>query len=164
MNQTNDKENDRMDIPEQLPRVRIEPMSLANVEAVEELERECFSNPWSLDSLAEELSNPLAVFRVITVGGEIAGYAGMHHIIDEGYITNIAVKAEFRRQGVATALMRYLLTYAEENDMRMVTLEVRASNEKAIALYAGLKFEEVGCRRRFYTNPTEDALIMTRKI
>jgi ribosomal-protein-alanine N-acetyltransferase len=144
--------------------MKIEPMSLTTVEAVEEIERECFSNPWSLDSLAEELSNPLAVFRIVTVGGRIAGYVGMHHILDEGYITNIAVKREFRRQGVGTALMRYLLAYAEEKEMRMVTLEVRASNEAAIALYEGLKFERAGLRRGFYVSPTEDALIMTRKL
>jgi ribosomal-protein-alanine N-acetyltransferase len=144
--------------------MKIEPMSLANVEAVEAIERECFSHPWSLDSLAEELSNPLAVFRVVSVDGKIAGYVGMHHILDEGYVTNIAVRAEFRRRGLASALMRYLIAYAQDMDMRMVTLEVRASNAGAIALYEGFKFEEAGFRRGFYTSPTEDALIMTRKI
>jgi ribosomal-protein-alanine N-acetyltransferase len=144
--------------------MKIEAMSVATVEAVEELEKECFSRPWSLDSLAEELSNPLAVFRVLKINGEVAGYVGMHHIIDEGYITNIAVKPAFRRQGVATALLRYLLHYAEDKDMRMVTLEVRASNIGAIALYESFKFEQAGCRRGFYTHPTEDAVIMTRKL
>lgn len=151
-----------MDTPE--PQIQIAPMSLDTVEAVEVLEQECFSNPWSLDSLAEELSNPMAVFYTAEADGAVAGYVGMHHIIDEGYITNIAVSERFRRRGIATALMKHILAYAEENDLRMVTLEVRRSNSAAIALYEGLDFEETGGRKDYYTNPTEDALIMTRKM
>ena len=151
-----------MEIPE--PRMRIAPMSLETVEAVEAIETECFSVPWSLDSLAEELSNPLAVMRVALIGDEVAGYVGMHHIIDEGYLTNLAVTARFRRQGVALALMHELLRYAEENDLQMVSLEVRESNEAAVALYSGLDFDQAGLRRDYYTNPTENALILTRKM
>lgn len=149
-----------MDIPEPL----IAPMNLETVEAVEGLERECFDNPWSLDSLAEELSNPLAVFRTAQVDGNVVGYAGMHHIIDEGYITNIAVSQRFRRQGIAAALLQELLDYAEENDLAMMTLEVRPSNAAAISLYEAFDFERIGRRKEYYQNPTEDALIMTRKL
>jgi ribosomal-protein-alanine N-acetyltransferase len=113
--------------------------------------------------LAEELSNPLAVFFTASIGGEIVAYAGMHHIIDEGYLTNIAVKSTFRSRGIATALIKKLAAYAEENDMRMLTLEVRASNEDAIRLYDKLDFDRVGLRPNYYTNPTEDAVLMTRK-
>lgn len=151
-----------MDIPE--PRLQIESMSLSTVEAVEALEKECFSNPWSLDSLAEELSNPLAVFYTASIDGKVVGYVGMHHIIDEGYITNIAVTESHRRQGIANRLMREILSYAEENDLRMVTLEVRPSNTAAVAMYESLDFEQTGQRRDYYANPTEDALIMTRKM
>lgn len=146
------------------PRICISPMSLETVQAVEQLEQECFSTPWSLDALAEELSNPLAVFYVATVDDTVVGYAGMHHIIDEGYITNVAVTAGFRRKGVATALLDALLDYAKQHDMQMLTLEVRASNDAALALYSALKFEQTGTRKAYYRGPTEDALILTRDL
>ncbi|WRS26792.1 ribosomal protein S18-alanine N-acetyltransferase [Oscillospiraceae bacterium MB08-C2-2] len=151
-----------MDTPE--PRIRISAMSVENVEKVEELEKACFSAPWSLDSLVEELSNPMAVFRVAYLGEELAGYMGMHHIIDEGYITNIGVFPQLRRQGVARALLEDMLCYGEENDLNFLTLEVRPSNEAAIALYKAYGFEEAGRRTGYYQNPVEDALLLTRKL
>lgn len=151
-----------MDIPR--PRIRIAPMTIETVEAVEALERECFPRPWSLASLTGELGNPMAVFRTAGVDGVIAGYVGMHHILDEGHLTNIAVSGRFRRQGIASALMAYLLDYAAEHDLRMVTLEARRSNAAAVALYEGLGFERTGCRAGYYDAPAEDALIMTRKL
>ena len=150
-----------MDTPE--PRIQIEPMTMENITQVEALEKQCFSVPWSIDSLAQELSNPMAVFYTAHIDGEIAGYAGMHHIIDEGYIANIAVSPAHRRRGIASALVGELLAYAEENELAMLTLEVRASNEAAIALYTRFGFEPAGHRRRFYTGPVEDAIIMTRQ-
>lgn len=148
-----------MDTPD--PRIQIQPMGLDTLREVEALEQECFSNPWSLDSLADELSNPIAVVRTAAINGKVVGYAGMHHIIDEGYITNIAVTQSHRRTGVATALMEELIRYAEENDLRMLTLEVRPSNHAAIAFYKKFNFEQEGRRTHYYTNPTEDALILT---
>ena len=140
----------------------IVPMQASHIEALAELERMCFDPPWSFDALADELSNPLAVFRVAEMEGGVAGYVGMHHIVDEGYITNIAVFPKFRRRGVAADLMGELFTYARENEMQLITLEVRQSNRVAIDFYARYGFKEEGRRRRFYHNPTEDALIMTR--
>ena len=139
-------------------------MSLATVQAVEALEQECFSNPWSLDALAEELSNPTAVFYVAELGGQVVGYAGMHHIIAEGYITNIAVAVHCRRRGVASALLDALLDYARQNDMQMLTLEVRPSNDSALALYTAFQFSQTGRRKNYYKGPTEDALILTREL
>lgn len=143
------------------PCITIEAMTAETVEAVAALEQECFANPWSLDGLVEELSNPLAVFRVAFAEGQAAGYVGMHHILDEGYITNIAVGEAHRRTGVATALMRDLMAYAAKHKMSMVTLEVRPSNKAALELYSRFDFREEGRRRDFYRNPTEDALILT---
>lgn len=151
-----------MDTPE--PRLQLEPMTLETVEAVEALERECFSSPWSLDSLVEELSNPLSVFYIARSAEGVVGYVGMHHILDEGYLTNLAVTASFRRQGVARALLDQVLAYGEEHELQMVTLEVRASNEPAIALYKRFDFEQEGRRKSYYQDPVEDALIMTRKL
>ena len=86
----------------------------------------------------------------------------MHHIVDEGFICNIAVFSQYRRQGVATALMQELDDYAKENEMASVSLEVRQSNLSAQQLYGKCGFEVVGKRKDFYANPTEDALIMTK--
>lgn len=150
----------------EIPRTRpvINAMTMQTVEEVEDIERACFSSPWSLDSLVEELSNPLAVFRTAELDGKIVGYAGMHHIIDEGYITNIAVLPDYRRQGIARALMESIFEYAEENELKMVTLEVRESNAAAQAMYESMEFEKTGMRKRFYTLPTEDCIIMTREL
>lgn len=139
--------------------VRMQPK---HIEALERLEQECFSSPWSFDALVSELSNPLAVFCVAEIDGEVAGYVGMHHIVDEGYICNIAVFSQYRRRGVATALMQALHNYARENDMASISLEVRQSNRIARQFYEKFDFEEVGRRKNFYANPTEDALIMTK--
>lgn len=151
-----------MDIPE--PRIQLAPMNVGTVEQVEKLERQCFATPWSLDSLVEELSNPMAVFYTAQMDGTVVGYVGMHHIIDEGYINNIAVAPGYRRQGVATALMESLLAYAKEQEIAMLTLEVRPSNAQAMALYESFDFEKTGQRRDYYTNPVEDAVIMTREL
>lgn len=140
--------------------VKMQAKHIENLAAIEKL---CFSKPWSYDSLAEELSNPLAVFFVAEdEEGKTLGYAGMHHIVDEGYITNIAVHPDFRRQGIATELVRALDEYAEENGLALLTLEVRRSNDAAISIYRREGFDEEGVRRGFYENPVEDALIMTK--
>lgn len=141
--------------------IKIVPLAAEHIEALAGLERECFSSPWSYEGLLEELSNPMAVFRVAVVGDEVAGYVGMHHVLDEGYITNVAVKEGLRRKGIARRLLQALKAYGEENEMAFITLEVRVSNLAAIELYRSEGFEAAGVRRGFYTGPTEDALMMT---
>ena len=151
-----------MDEQSQSQPINSVPMGPEHIETLARLEQVCFSSPWSFDALAGELSDPLAVFRVATVNGQVAGYVGMQHILDEGYICNIAVFPEYRRRGVATALLHALDAYAKENGMASISLEVRQSNEAAQRLYSRFDFETVGRRNHFYQNPTEDALIMTR--
>ncbi|SDM67888.1 ribosomal protein S18-alanine N-acetyltransferase [Acetanaerobacterium elongatum] len=141
--------------------IEIVPFEAAHLETLAELERQCFSSPWSYEGLLEELSNPMAVFRVALVDGKVVGYIGMHHVVDEGYITNIAVFEEFRRKGIGRLLLQELKDYGKENDMAFITLEVRCSNLAAIELYRAEDFEVAGMRKGFYTGPTEDALIMT---
>lgn len=142
---------------------RIVRMQPQHIERLAEIERLCFSKPWSYDGLAEELSNPLAVFFVEEdENGVAVGYAGMHHIVDEGYITNIAVHPDFRRRGIATKLLQALDKYADESGLTLLTLEVRRSNTTAINLYKREGFDEEGVRRGFYECPAEDALIMTK--
>lgn len=143
---------------------QINGMTIANVKDIEDVERQCFSQPWSLDSLVQELSNPHAVYRTACLDGKTAGYAGMHHIIDEGYITNIAVLPSYRRRGIAKALLDDMLEYAGKNGLSMLTLEVRENNAAARYLYESYGFKNVGRRKNFYQSPTEDGIIMTREL
>jgi [ribosomal protein S18]-alanine N-acetyltransferase len=138
-------------------------MKAKHLEDIAQLEKLCFSAPWSFDALAEELSNPLAVFLVAESNKAVCGYVGMHHITDEGYITNIAVFPQYRRKGIASMLLKALDEYAQKNDLSFITLEVRQSNEAAINLYESFNYKNAGERRGFYEDPNEDAAIMTKK-
>lgn len=126
-----------------------------------ELEKLCFSEPWSEKALLEEIDNPAAYFVAAVEGEEILGYGGMHTVLGESYIDNIAVFPQHRGRGAGRAVTRALIEKAKENGGVFITLEVRASNTPAIGLYTALGFEKAGVRRRFYTNPEEDGLIMT---
>ena len=144
--------------------VRIVPMNADHLDEVAELERICFSTPWSRNMLAEELDNMLSAFLVaLDDTDRVVGYAGVQVILDEGYITNIAVRPECRRQGVAAKLLQVFLDFAKANKLSFLTLEVRASNYDAIALYGSRGFRSVGRRKNYYEHPREDAIIMTRE-
>lgn len=141
----------------------IERFAERHVSAAAELERQCFSAPWSEDALREELDNEHALFlaAVEEQSGETVGYIGCHVILDEGYIANVAVSQRARRAGVGSALVQALLERAAQRGAVLVTLEVRASNAPAIGLYQKWGFVPVGTRRGFYDKPKEDALLMT---
>ena len=144
--------------------VRIVPMNADHLDEVAELERICFSTPWSRNMLAEELENACSAFLVAEDDtGKVAGYAGLQVVLDEGYITNIAVRPECRRQGIAGKLLQVFLDFAEGNHLAFLTLEVRASNYDAIALYGSRGFRSAGRRKNYYEHPREDAVIMTKE-
>lgn len=144
--------------------VRIVPMNADHLDEVAELERICFSTPWSRNMLAEELDNLLSAFLVaLDDADRVVGYAGVQVILDEGYITNIAVWPECRRQGVAAQLLQVFMDFARANKLSFLTLEVRASNYDAIALYGSRGFRSMGRRKNYYEHPREDAIIMTRE-
>ena len=144
--------------------VRIVPMTADHLDEVAELERICFSVPWSRNMLAEELDNMLSAFLVaLDDSGAVVGYAGVQVVLDEGYITNIAVRPECRKQGIAGKLLQVFLDFAMANKLAFLTLEVRASNYDAIALYGSRGFRSVGRRKNYYEHPKEDAIIMTRE-
>ncbi|MBR4544590.1 MAG: ribosomal protein S18-alanine N-acetyltransferase [Oscillibacter sp.] len=144
-------------------RVRIEPMTAEHLDEVAALERVCFTDPWSRNLLSEALKNDLSAYLVaLDDAGHVAGYAGLTVVLDEGSIDNIAVRPDCRRQGVAAQLLQVFLDFAQGNNLAFLTLEVRASNYAAIALYGSRGFRAVGRRKRYYEHPTEDALIMTR--
>ena len=144
--------------------VRIVPMTSAHLDEVADLERVCFSTPWSRNMLAEELDNACSAFLVaLDDDDSVVGYAGLLVIADEGYITNVAVRPESRRGGVAGQLLDVFLKFAEANQLAFLTLEVRESNYPAIALYGSRGFRAVGRRKNYYEHPKEDAVIMTRE-
>ena len=144
--------------------INIVPMTADHLDALEQLERTCFSRPWSRKMLAEELDNECAAFLVAedAVTGEAVGYAGLLVAADEGYITNVAVDPSRRRQGVAAQLLQVFDDFAKGSRLAFLTLEVRPSNAAAIALYRGFGFREAGRRRNYYDLPKEDALILTK--
>ena len=145
--------------------VRIVPMSADHLDEVAELERICFSTPWSRNMLAEELDNALSAFLVaLNDDGQVVGYAGLQVILDEGYIANVAVRPDCRRQGIAGKLLQVFLDFAQANRLAFLTLEVRASNYGAIALYGSRGFRSVGRRKNYYEHPKEDAIIMTKEL
>ncbi|HCW80433.1 MAG TPA: ribosomal-protein-alanine N-acetyltransferase [Ruminococcaceae bacterium] len=139
----------------------IVPMAGHHLNTLAELEKICFSVPWSRAALAAELGKETSFFAVAEFCGTIAGYAGMSCVMDECYINNIAVFPQFRRMGIGRALVLHLIGEAEHRSASFITLEVRASNSIAIALYKSLGFQEEGRRRGYYSLPQEDALIFT---
>ena len=144
--------------------VRIVPMTAEYLDEVAELERICFPDPWSRNMLAEELDNDLSAFLVaLDDGGKVTGYAGLQVILDEGNILNVAVRPEYRRQGIAGKLLEVFLNFAQAHQLRFLTLEVRASNEAARGLYEKYGFQQAGLRPGYYQHPREDAVIMTRE-
>ena len=139
------------------------PMSAELLPQIAELERACFSVPWSENMLAEELDNPLASFIVaLCDNGQVLGYAGLAVVAGEGYIDNVAVREEYRRQGIAQDLLNVFLRFGAAHGLRFLSLEVRASNEPAKRLYMKHGFAQVGRRPGYYDQPKEDAIIMTR--
>lgn len=135
-------------------------MEERHIAGIARLEEMCFSSPWSEKMIGDELNNPCAHYLIAECAGEVLGYVGIHTILDEGYITNIAVDSNCRRMGIASKLLESLI--AEQSDLAFITLEVRESNSPAIALYKNFGFEEVGVRKGYYTKPSEDALLMTK--
>lgn len=147
-----------------MKQVKIVPMAAEHLDRLEQLERMCFSRPWSKKMLAEELDNQCAAFLVAVEPDteKVVGYAGLLVVADEGYITNVAVDPSCRRQGVAGQLLQVFDSFAQGNHLAFLTLEVRPSNAAAIALYQGFGFAEAGRRRNYYDLPKEDALILTK--
>ena len=142
--------------------IKIIPMTGKHIKEIAELEKVCFSQPWSENSLLEELDNHTAQFlTAVDEDGKVAGYIGSFVVCESCYISNIAVFPQYRRKGIGRALISALFSLAKEKGAESVSLEVRPSNDTAISLYNVMVFEEVGLRKNFYRNPTEDALIMT---
>lgn len=138
-------------------------MNDGHVSQVAQLEKLCFSDPWSENSIASELENPLALWLVAEKNGAVAGYVGSQTVMDETDMMNIAVHPDHRRQGIAEALIEALIAVLKLKGSRSLTLEVRASNENARRLYEKLGFQQAGIRKNYYRNPREDAIILRKE-
>ena len=139
------------------------PMTSDHVSQVALLEKLCFSDPWSENSVAGELMNQLAHWLVAVDGDRVAGYVGSQTVMDETDMMNIAVHPDYRRQGVAEALVQTLVSDLKARGSRCLTLEVRASNVPAQRLYEKLGFSQIGKRPNYYRNPKEDAYILRKE-
>lgn len=140
---------------------RILPIAPTHLAGISQLERLCFpSEPWSEQSLLVLCREHGTGFVALSEDGAVLAYVGMTYAADEGSITNVATHPDARRQGLGRAVVSALLEQAQALGLADVYLEVRVSNEAAIALYCSLGFEVIGRRRSFYRHPTEDALLM----
>ena len=138
--------------------MKIEKFALQYLDDVANIEKVCFSHPWSRQDLKNQLDLDTSHFVVAVDDGRAVGYMGLQIFSGEGYVTNVAVLPEYRGQGIAQALIKEQM----KNDMSFITLEVRESNAPAINLYTKMGFVNVGIRPDFYSDPTENAIIMTR--
>ncbi len=135
-------------------------MHARDLEAVEALERICFSEPWSAGLLMDGLNSPLDTYFVYELAGVIAGYSVLRILADEGEIQRIGVLPAFRRQGIAGKLMDTMVTFSRKRGVAAIALEVRESNMEARRLYDSYGFRQEAVRRGYYHSPEEDALIL----
>ena len=141
--------------------MKIEKMTSAHLDGVCAIENECFAHPWSRRSLETALLDSQSLFYAAVDDGNVVGYIGMSFVFDEGYIYNVAVTGESRRKGIGSALIRTLVTHCKKEGFAFLTLEVRESNAAARSLYRHFGFIKVGERKNYYSDPTENAVLMT---
>ena len=138
-------------------------MNETHIPAIAEMEKLCFSDPWSVNSITAELNNALSLWIVAMDGTKLVGYVGSQSVLGWSDMMNLAVLPEYRRQGVGEALVTNLIEKLQEKKNTCLTLEVRASNAPAISLYQKMGFVQVGRRPNYYHNPKEDALILRKE-
>ena len=141
--------------------VDVQPHHLPQIEA---LEKQCFSMPWTWEQLMSQLPDDGHEFLAAEEEGKVLGYVGMMTVLDEGYISNVAVAPEHRRRHVSDALLDALEARGRALGLAFLTLEVRESNAPAAALYAKHGYLEAGRRKNYYEKPREDALLLTRRL
>ena len=140
--------------------IEIVPAGAWAIAQIGEIEKACFSHPWSIAALEQELACPDAWMLCALFDGEVAAYGSMRAALDEGSIGNIACLPRFRGRGAGGKILDGLVQAAQTNGLSSIFLEVRPSNTPAIRLYQSRGFVEVGRRRGFYRDPVEDAITM----
>ncbi|MBI5639549.1 MAG: ribosomal protein S18-alanine N-acetyltransferase [Nitrospirae bacterium] len=142
----------------------LESMSATDLAAIVGIEQSSFTMPWSETLFNNEIHNPRSNAKVAKMDGEVVGYICASQIIDEGHILNLAVHPDFRRLGIASALVGNMIDHLREEGCRVIFLEVRISNEEAKRMYEGFHFRVIGIRKEYYVSPVEDAVIMSLKL
>lgn len=138
----------------------IVPFEKRHLSQIAEIERLCFSDPWSENALEESIRSPYSHFFVYEEEGVAVGYMGLYAVAGEGSVTNVATHPDHRKKGIGKALVDNALEVGRSLGLEYMTLEVRLSNEPAQRLYEKCGFQTVGTRRNFYSSPKEDAIIM----
>ena len=138
-------------------------MQKKDVVQVAQMEKEYFSEPWSEQAFLEVLDKKEYLYMVAAQGEEILAYCGMYRVLDEGNITQVAVRSDMRRRGIARDLLQDFMQNGKLNGADAYTLEVRVSNQSAICLYEACGFVKESVRKNFYAAPTEDAFIMWKR-
>jgi ribosomal-protein-alanine N-acetyltransferase len=145
----------------QKDKLKIRHLEFSDIKSVAEIEKECFSMPWSEQAFEEELHLDTAICFVAHLNDEVAGFVNGRIVLDEFYINNVAVASRFRKKGIGEALINDLCDYIK-HIVTFITLEVRESNIPAQNLYKKCGFKVVGKRKDFYEKPTENAILMTK--
>ncbi len=139
----------------------IRPMTEDDIPAVAKIEQQSFADPWTEAGLRESAEN--GAFFVADADSRILGYMGATTVLDEAYVTNVAVLPEYRGFGIGSLLIEEAVAFCEKNGFSFITLEVRESNAAAISVYSKAGFKQIGKRKNFYSNPKEDAVLMTKE-
>ncbi len=144
--------------------IQIRPMIAEDVGAIAQLEAANFSLPWDDASIRGELDNPLSFWLVALCDNKVVGYVGTQTVMGEADMLNLAVDQQYRRHGIARALVEELIRYLKTRDVAKLLLEVRVSNEPAVKLYEKMGFSVLGRRPRYYQRPKEDAWILGKEL
>lgn len=143
-----------------MAKIFIREMRESDIHEVLEIEHMSFNTPWSETTFYNEIYHPFSIARVAFAGEKLVGYICANQIIDEGHILNLAVHPDYRRRGIASALVEDILKELKDCACRVLYLEVRISNHAARKLYEGFGFKVVGIRKCYYVSPVEDAVVM----
>lgn len=143
--------------------MNIRPMECQDVKQVAALEQQTFSQPWSEHAFLDMVDKENVCYLVAEENDDVVGYCGVHHVLGEGEITNVAVAEKMRNRGIGYAMLTELFERGRQMGVEAFTLEVRAGNAAAIHMYEKLGFVTEGIRKNFYEKPREDALIMWKR-
>ena len=144
--------------------ILIDDMKVGDLPEILSIETASFKTPWSEPLFYNEIFKTISVLRVAKIDGRVVGYLCANIIIDEGHILNLAVHPEYRRLGIASALIKEMIDIMRDRDCRSIFLEVRVSNEQAMKMYEKFGFSLLGTRKNYYVSPVEDAVLMVHRL
>jgi len=144
-------------------KIEIRPARIDDINAIVEIEKKSYPDPWSQNLFERELQIKFSNFFAAVEDHEIAGYICLWTVSDEGHLTNITVKEKFRRKGLGSKLMKYIINISSAMKIKNIFLEVRASNYSALKFYEKFGFKKIGSRKKYYSN-SGDAVVMVKTL